>query len=182
MNTKLIETNLLELTDYNELERIWNVLCDTKNSPLSDWNGHFWIEIDGEIYDDYPFTDIDKFRECFGINPAEKLRYERCDNVTTNMITTKLITKKLESTGYTEKTIRQLIGEIWREPKQGGCLFNCIATFEMLENKENARIVFGSLYMENRGICRHYYQGVPNAKTFYDFKKEWNNLSAVFII
>lgn len=157
-------------------ENIWNTLCDCP--ALSDFNGHFWIEKDGVIYDDYPWDlELNSFKRAFGITDKKrKLEYERCDEVSTNMIILGMYKKLFEKTGYTENEIKELIGEVWTTPKKLCCYFNSVAQQQRIGGK----IVLGSVYMRNnKGDKKHYICGVPNAKTFYDFKKPYNPFSSL---
>lgn len=164
MNTEL--TGLTEL----EFSQIWRIICDCP--ALKDFNGHFWIEKDGEILDDYPwFLELNDFKRAFGIKKNRKLEYERCDEATTNMIIFSMWRKLFEKTGKTENEIKELIGIIWTNPEKLCCYFNSVAR----QYREGGNIVFGCVYMLNdEGNKKHYICGLPNAKTLYDFKKPYD--------
>jgi len=152
-------------------DEIWNIICECP--ALSDFNGHFWIEKDGKVFDDYVwYLELDEFKKAFGIkNKRAKLEYERCDEPTTNAIIFGMYKKLFERTGMTEDEVKKFVGEVWTEPKQCCCYFNSVSR----QQKIGGQIVVGSVYMRSDdGKRKHYICGLPNAKTFYDFKKPYD--------
>jgi hypothetical protein len=160
-----------------EFERIWNIIAD-KNTPLSDFNGHFWVEKDGVVCDDYPwYIEEPDFKRAFGIKKHNKtFQYEVCNEPTTNMLVGMMIKKKFEETGRTDQEIKHLIGEVWTEPKKLCCLFNSISR----QQKIGGNLVFGSVYMtSDNGKKKHYVCGSPNARIFNDFKKPYDPMDSL---
>lgn len=154
-----------------EFQQIWNTICDC--DALKDFNGHFWIEKDGEVLDDYPwYIELNDFKTAFGIkNKKAKLEYERCDEEATNRIIFGMWKRTFEKSGKTEAEIKEMIGKVWTKPQKLCCYFNSTARQQNIGGK----IVFGSVFMRSdRGNKKHYICGLPNAKTFYDFKKAYD--------
>jgi hypothetical protein len=164
---KLIETTGLTMEEF---EKLWETIVYCP--PLSDFNGHFWIENYGCVVDDYPFhLELEKFKRAFGIkNKKTKLEYERCDDDITNRIVFGMYKKLFEKSGKTENEVKEIIGKVWTtEPLC--CYFNSIAN----QQKNGGQIVFGSVFMRSDdGKKKHYIIGLPNAKTFNDFKKPYD--------
>lgn len=167
MNADLIATTGLSQTEFAEL---WATICECP--ALADFNGHFWIEEDEQVKDDYDWNyELADFKKAFGIkNKKRKLEYERCDEPSTNMIIFGMYKKLFEKTGKTEDEIKAIIGKVWTTQRLC-CYFNSVAN----QQKTGGRIVFGSVFMRSDdGKKKHYICGLPNAKTFYDFKKQYN--------
>ncbi len=156
----------------------WDKIANTLNNAkaVSDFNGHFWVEKDGVVNDDYPwYIDLGNFKRYYNITREEaQLEYERCDNPLTNKVVFGLLKQLFESTntGKSEDEIKEIIGRVWTEPKQRCCYFNSIA----IQQRIGGNIVFGSVFMQSDDKIKKYYIfGVPNADTFHDFKKEFNH-------
>ena len=173
-------TTRIEITDASvlsagytpaEFRNIWETICDCP--ALMDFNGHFWVEKDGEVLDNYPwFLELNDFKRAFGIkNKKRKLEYERCDEPTTNMIIFGMYKKLFEKSGKTEDEIKELIGKIWTNPQVRCCYFNSVSR----QQKDGGKIVFGCVYMRSDdGNKKHYICGLPNARTWNDFKKPYD--------
>jgi hypothetical protein len=168
ITTEMIAETGLSKTEFDEM---WNLVCDCPQ--LADFNGHFWVETDDQVQDNYPwYLELNDFKRAFGIkNKKRKLEYERCDETTTNMIIFGMYKKLFEKSGRTEDEVKQIIGKVWTTPEKLCCYFNSVAN----QQKIGGRIVFGSVFMRSDdGTKKHYICGLPNAKTFYDFKKPYN--------
>lgn len=152
-----------------EFGTLWETICDCP--ALSDFNGHFWIEDEGQVKDDYPwYLELNDFKRAFGITKKQKLEYERCDEPTTNMIIFGMYKKLFEKSGKTEDEVKAIIGKVWKTEKCC-CYFNSVAN----QQKTGGKIVFGSVFMRsNDGTKKHYICGLPNARTFADFKKAYD--------
>ena len=160
-----------------ELEKIWNIIT-RKDSPLNDFNGHFWVERDGVTYDDYPwYIEEADFKKAFGIKGHNKaFFFERCWEESTNMVISLMIQKQFEESGRTEQEIKRLIGEVWTEPRKLCCLFNAISR----QQKIGGDLVFGSVYMtSDNGRKKHYISGSPKARVFNDFKKAYDPMESL---
>lgn len=165
---KQIATTGLSKAEFN---RVWNTIVDCP--ALSDFNGHFWIEKDGEVFDNYPwYLELNDFKKAFGItNKKAKLEYERCDETSTNAIVFGMYKKTFEKSGMTEAEIKEIIGKVWLKPEKLCCYFNSVARQQQI----GGNIVVGCVYMRSDdGTKKHYICGLPNAKTFYDFKKPYD--------
>jgi hypothetical protein len=181
MNKEIKYINLSESgadqLKVTEFERIWEIITG-KNTPLRDFNGHFWIEKDGVICDDYPWhIEQGDFKKAFGIKKRNKIfKYERCNEEATNMLVGVMIKKLFEESGRTEQEIKQLIGEVWVEPRKRCCLFNSISR----QQKIGGDLVFGSVYMtSDNGKKKHYVCGSPMARVFNDFKKDYDPMESL---
>ena len=81
-----------------------------------------------------------------------------------------------EKTGKTEDEVKEIIGKIWK-PEPLCCYFNSVAR----QPREGGMIVLGSVFVKSDDETKkHYIIGLPNAKTFYDFKKPYDPLSSLF--
>lgn len=163
-----IATTGLTLAEFRIL---WETLCDCPS--LQDFNGHFWVEQDGKVLDNYPWhLELPAFKKAFSIqNRKQQLEYERCDETTTNLIVLGMYKKLFEKTGKTEDEVKQIIGKVWTTPEARCCYFNSVAR----QQNDGGRIVFGSVFMRSDcGQKKHYICGLPNAKTFADFKKAYD--------
>lgn len=164
-------TTQLTINDKQQFQQIWDTICECDG--LKDFNGHFWIEKDGEVFDDYPWhLELKDFKKAFGIkNKNAKLEYERCDEEATNRIIFGIWKRNFEKSGRTEDEIKQLIGDVWKQPKTLCCYFNSVAR----QQKIGGDIVVGCVFMRSDDRTKkHYICGLPNAKTLYDFKKPYD--------
>ena len=171
-----ITTEQISATGLTQSEFItlWNTVCDCP--AMNDFNGHFWIEKDGEVRDDYDWNaELNDFKRAFGITKKRKLEYERCDEETTNRIIFGMYKKCFEKSGKTEDEVKEIISKVWTT-QRCCCYFNSVAN----QQKTGGRIVFGSLFMRsNDGSKKHYICGLPDAKTYADFKKAYNPLESL---
>jgi hypothetical protein len=175
MNTELIATTGLTQTEFQQL---WNTICDCPS--LKDFNGHFWVENEGNVMDNYPWSlELNDFKRAFGIkrsNKKAKLEYERCDEATTNTLIFAMYKKCFEKSGKTEAEVKEIVGKVWTTPERCCCYFNSVSR----QQKEGGRIVFGSVYMKSDdGTKKHYICGLPDARTFADFKKAYDPFSSL---
>lgn len=174
LSNELILKTGLNTADFHNL---WNCILDI--NTMKDFNGHFWIEKNNEVFDNYPFhIEIDSFKKAFNIkNKNAKLEYERCDDETTNKLIFAIWKKGFEKSGYSEETVKDIISIVWKSPEPRCCYYNCITQQKQIDGK----IVFGSVFMRSDdGTKKHYIIGLPNAKTLYDFKKEYDPFVSLF--
>ena len=167
MNDEQIATTGLSKTEFGEL---WETICNCP--PLADFNGHFWIEDKDKVVDDHPwYIELNDFKKAFGIkNKKRQLEYERCDEPSTNMIIFGMYKKLFEKSGKTEAEVKEIIGKVWTT-ERCCCYFNSVAN----QQKTGGKIVFGSVFMRSDdGNKKHYICGLPNARTFADFKKAYD--------
>lgn len=156
--------------------KLWNTICDCPS--LNDFNGHFWIEKDGEVLDDYLWDlEIKDFKKAFGIkNKKARLEYERCDEPTTNFIIFGMWKRLFEKSGKTEDEVKEIIGKVWLHPDVHCCYFNSVAR----QQREGGKIVFGCVFVRSDdGTKKHYICGSPDAKTLHDFKKPYDPFSSL---
>ncbi len=159
-----------------EDSRLWLILTGI-NTPLFDLNIHFWIEKDGQVFDDYAWNEeLAGFKKAFGITKTRALEYDRCDEPNTNLVFNKMIEKKLLETGLSVVQAKEFIGRVWTTPKRSCCLFNSIAR----QQRIGGAVVFGSVFYRNDALTKkHYIFGLPDAKVYNDYKKQYDPFSSL---
>tara|TARA_R110000751_G_scaffold7427_1_gene30357 strand:+ start:515 stop:1120 length:606 start_codon:yes stop_codon:yes gene_type:complete len=154
-------------------EAVCYALINQVGDGMTDFNGHFWVELDdGTIVDDAKFPDKKEFMGCFSIKKCSKIRYDECKNPMTNIVVMNMLKKYLTALGDKWEDVCDLFGKYWK-PLKLCCMFNAIAN----QNKYGGTIKFGCNYMfGDDGITRYYIRGGEGFSTYGDFKKEYDHL------
>lgn len=143
---------------------------------LNDFNGHFWVENEyGEIIDDYDWSDdIENIKEYVKPDFNFEIKYEKCDDTTTNEIVIRMLKQILTKNGLRLPVAYKLFGLLW-SPQKRACMFNAVANHY---KNPNFKIVFGSVYFPYYHT-KIYLSGGVNFKTFHDFKKKETYLDRI---
>jgi hypothetical protein len=136
----------------------------TAMSSCPTFDGHFWIERDGEIID-WDFTDHKYIKQVNKLTD-EKV-YLPASDITQTIMTTACKKTCGNKCGSFEKFEDDIFNCINKQGKLfGNCFLNCIHEVK----KNGGKIVFGSFgWKRKNGDGVHYEFGGENYKTFGDF-------------